>query len=110
MPKSAIADITVGDRHRQDMGDLEELADSIKRQGVLQPIGVTADDELVFGKRRLLACRDILGWDTIDCRVVDVTSLVEGEHDENLMRKDFTLSERHAIHEGPATCGQLSTS
>jgi hypothetical protein len=36
-----IADITVGQRHRRDMGDLVSLADSIRREGLLQPIGVT---------------------------------------------------------------------
>jgi hypothetical protein len=42
------------------MGDLTTLADSIRREGLLQPIGVTDRLELVFGERRLLAHRDIL--------------------------------------------------
>jgi hypothetical protein len=55
-----IADIKIGKRHRKDMGDLNVLADSIRRLGLLQPIGVTEDFKLVFGERRLRAQRDIL--------------------------------------------------
>ncbi|KAB2792575.1 hypothetical protein F9K96_05385 [Brucella anthropi] len=92
-----ISDIKIGDRHRNDLGDLSALARSIAAQGLLQPIGVTSENVLVFGERRLTACRDILGWTEIEARIVDVTSIVEGEHDENELRKDFTPSERVAI-------------
>jgi hypothetical protein len=37
-----ISDIKVGTRHRKDMGDLMDLADSICQEGLLQPIGVMA--------------------------------------------------------------------
>ena len=47
-----IADIKIGKRHRRDMGDLASLADSIRRLGLLQPIGVTDKFRLVFGERR----------------------------------------------------------
>ena len=50
-----IADIRVGSRHRRDMGDLTTLADSIRQEGLLQPIGVTDRLELVFGERRIRA-------------------------------------------------------
>jgi DNA modification methylase len=92
-----IADIKVGHRHRRDMGDLKALADSIRQEGLLQPIGVTDRLELVFGERRLLAYRDILKKKTILARVVDVSSLLAGEYHENEIRKDFTPSERVAI-------------
>lgn len=73
-----IADITVGDRHRKDMGDLTALADSIRQEGLLQPIGVTEELQLVFGERRLRATRDILKRKTILARIVDVTSILAG--------------------------------
>lgn len=92
-----IDDIRVGDRYRSDMGDLQALADSIAKQGLLQPIGVTEDGMLVFGERRLRACRDVLGLAEVEVRIVNVTSIIEGEHDENEVRKDFTVSERVAI-------------
>jgi hypothetical protein len=92
-----ISEITIGERFRKDLGNLAELADSIKAEGLLQPIGVTAECELVFGYRRLLACREQLGWSEIDTRTVDVSSIVAGEYAENEIRKAFTLSERVAI-------------
>lgn len=98
--------IRVSDRHRQDMGDLEALAVSIATEGLLQPIGITEDNLLVFGERRLLAVRDILKRPTISARVVQVSSIVAGEYAENEIRKDFTPSERAAI--GEAVAEQIS--
>ena len=89
--------IGVSGRHRRDMGDLEGLAVSIATEGLLQPIGITEDNLLVFGERRLLAVRDILKRATIAARVVQVSSIVAGEYAENEIRKDFTPSERVAI-------------
>jgi DNA modification methylase len=91
-----INDIKVGKRFRQDMGDLGELAESMK-DALLQPIGVTPKHELVFGERRLLAAKS-LGWKAIPARIVDVPSILEGMLTENTMRKDFTVSERVAIY------------
>src|SRR6516225_6001493 len=92
-----IAAIKVGHRHRKDMGDLTSLADSIRQEGLLQPIGVTDRLELVFGERRIRAARDILKKKTILARIVDVSSILAGEYHENQIRKDFTPSERVAI-------------
>jgi ParB family chromosome partitioning protein len=92
-----IADIMVGQRHRRDMGDLTTLADSIRQEGLLQPIGVTDRLELVFGERRIRAVRDILKKKTILARIVEVSSILAGEYAENEVRKDFTPSERVAI-------------
>jgi ParB-like chromosome segregation protein Spo0J len=89
--------IRIGERHRKEMGDLEGLAASIAREGLLQPVGITEDFRLVFGQRRLVAVQDILKWPTIPARVVRVTSLLAAEHDENEVRKSFTASERTAI-------------
>ncbi len=94
-----VDDIVMTVRHRKDMGDLQELADSIEAEGLLQPIGVNLDNSLVFGERRLLACRDILGWDRLPAVIVHVTSMVAGEYAENEVRKDFTKMERVAIGE-----------
>ena len=90
-------DIRIGEnRYRKELGDLQELADSIKEVGLLQPIGITKERELVFGERRLRACR-LLGIEKIPTRTVDIESIARGEHDENELRKDFTPSERVAI-------------
>ena len=92
-----IADIKVGSRHRKEMGDLTSLAESIRQEGLLQPIGVTDKLELVFGERRLRAHKDILKLKTILARIVDVSSIIAGEYAEIEIRKDFTPSERVAI-------------
>jgi N6-adenosine-specific RNA methylase IME4 len=92
-----ISSIRIGERHRRDMGDLRALANSIRGVGLLQPIGVSPDRELVFGERRLRACRDLLGWTEIPAREVDVRSIVEGEANENMVRLDFSPSERVAL-------------
>jgi ParB-like chromosome segregation protein Spo0J len=100
-----IADISIGQRHRKDFGDLDALAASIEGVGLLQPIGVTPDHVLVFGERRLRACRDVLGWRTIPARVVNLRSILAGEVAENSVRKDWTISERVAIVESLRSFG-----
>lgn len=102
-----ISDIKIGDRFRKDMGDIEGLAKSISEGELLQPIGITPDHELVFGERRLRAYRDILGREMIPARIVDLHSVLLGQIDENVWRKDFTLTEQIAIVDslGPFTHG-----
>jgi ParB family chromosome partitioning protein len=97
LKKINIASIKIGSRHRKDMGDLRSLAESIQEEGLLQPIGLTDRLELVFGERRLLAIRDILKRKSILARIVNVSSIIAGEFQENEIRKDFTASERVAI-------------
>jgi ParB-like chromosome segregation protein Spo0J len=92
-----IAGIHVGERHRKDLGDLQALAESIKEVGLINPITLMPDGRLIAGERRLRVFRDILGRTAIPARVLDIESLVRGEHDENELRKDFTPSERVAI-------------
>ncbi|WP_158007551.1 ParB N-terminal domain-containing protein, partial [Acidithiobacillus caldus] len=55
--QAAISDISVGRRFRQDLGDIGALAQSIQKFGLLQPIGVDEQYRLIFGQRRLAACR-----------------------------------------------------
>jgi ParB family chromosome partitioning protein len=66
-----IADIRVGPRHRRDMGDLSTLADCIRQEGLLQPIGVTDRLELVFGERRIRAVREVLRRKTNLARAIE---------------------------------------
>jgi ParB-like chromosome segregation protein Spo0J len=54
--------IQEGRRYRKDEGDLEALAQSIRELGLLQRISINKYYELIFGARRLHACRHILGW------------------------------------------------
>lgn len=88
--------IKVGARFRQDHGDLDALARSIQELGLLQPIGVDREHHLIFGHRRFLA-HQRLGMETIQARIIEVPSLIQAEHAENEIRKDFTTSERVQI-------------
>lgn len=92
----AIEHVVVQDRFRKDFGDIDGLAASIKELGLLQPIGIDSGYRLVFGERRLRACKQ-LGQDKIKVRFVNLDSLLKGELAENEFRKDFTYSERVAI-------------
>jgi N6-adenosine-specific RNA methylase IME4/ParB-like chromosome segregation protein Spo0J len=94
-------EIIVGKRHRKDYGDLRALAQSISdRGGLLHPIVITPQNELIAGERRRRA------WQLPECRfrdrpipvtVIDIDSIVAGEHDENNLRKPFTPSEAVAV-------------
>jgi N6-adenosine-specific RNA methylase IME4 len=93
----AIGDITVGKRHRRDMGDLDALAKSITLVGLLHPIVIDSQCTLIAGERRLRACAEILGWAKIPVTVIDLKEIVRGELAENADRKDFLPSEIEAI-------------
>jgi len=88
--------VKVGDRRREDYGDIDALAASIREHGLLHPIVVDAHDNLVAGGRRLRAAEQ-LGWVSIPVtRIGDLTDtqLREIELEENLRRKDLTAIER----------------
>ncbi len=87
-----IEDIKIGERVRKDMGDIGALADSISKIGLIHPITILEDRTLSTGYRRLLALKK-LGVTELkddDCKVFPLNV----EPDENLMRKEFTISER----------------
>lgn len=92
-----IKKIKVNDRIRKDFGDLQELANDIDANGLLQTPLVTVDLDLIAGERRLRACRDILKWKQIEVRPVavrDAEHQLEMEISENEVRKDFSKAER----------------
>jgi ParB family chromosome partitioning protein len=95
-----VSDIIVGPRHRQDLGDITALAKSIQAIGLLQPLVVTENGNLIAGRRRLEAIRE-LGRTRVAVRVIrgdeDPLKALLAERDENTCRKDFTLSEALAI-------------
>lgn len=90
-----ISSVNSSNRERQDYGDLEELADSIKAKGVIQPIVVDSSYNLIAGGRRLEASI-LAGKITIPAIVnSDLTEVDKKELEliENLDRKDFTWQE-----------------
>jgi N6-adenosine-specific RNA methylase IME4 len=78
------------------LGDITDLAESIKKFGLLHSIVVSENKILVAGARRLKACSS-LGWDIVPVRFVNLVQIEKGEIEENLKRKDFTLSEMVAV-------------
>lgn len=97
----ALEAITVGVRHRRDLGDLDELADSIKEIGMLQPITITPDGVLVCGNRRLEAVRR-LGWRTVKVWIRSgisnrLTELL-AQQDENSLHKPLSPTEQANLY------------
>ncbi len=98
--KVGISEIKVNRRIRKDTGDLDELARSMKEHGLINPVTITHDMVLLAGFRRLEAAR-LLGWESIECSVVDAPTRLEKmniEVNENLYRKEFTEEEK-ALYE-----------
>ena len=83
----AIDLITVENRFRQDL-DIKSMVESIEKYGLLQPIGINQNFELVFGERRLRACQQ-LGWTEIPVLIREREELEE-EFIENTERKPFS--------------------
>lgn len=91
-----ISEIKIGQRIRDEYGDMEELANSIKKHGLLHPIVVDSDNNLIAGCRRLLACERI-GMKEIEAKVLEDVSEKELrvlELEENIQRKDLTELEK----------------
>lgn len=71
-----ISDITLPTNQlRSNMNNLEELAESIRKIGLLQPIIVRSNNsenfEIVAGNRRFSACKK-LGLRKIPCHIVEL--------------------------------------
>jgi len=91
-------------RQSFDEGKLQELADSIKEKGVVQPIIVTPDGEryrLIVGERRLLAASRA-GLQEIPSIVKNVTDdgLFELSLIENIQREDLSPLEEAMAYRG----------
>lgn len=96
--------IKVPERFRKDLGDIEELAESLKARGQIQPIVVDHNNHLIVGHRRLEACK-ALG---VPVRVLRASKLSPREKmlvelEENTKRKSMTHVEEieamEKIHE-----------
>lgn len=81
--------------NRRTLGDIAELAKSINKIGLLNPITVTEDLYLVAGYHRLKACSAV-GWTEITANIKSLNDLQAelAELDENLLRNDLTVLER----------------
>jgi ParB family chromosome partitioning protein len=94
--------IVVGARHRKDLGDIDALAESINRVGLLQLPTVTPDGVLICGARRLAAIKQ-LGWRTVNVWVrtelsSKLTALM-AERDDVASHKDYSKVELAEMYE-----------
>lgn len=94
--------IVVGDRIRKDFGDIQELAEDIKENTLLNALVVTPSGNgdgtylLIAGERRLRACK-MLGYKAVPVNTVGVDDAEQAlmmEISENECRKEFTKTER----------------
>ncbi len=97
----SLESITIGKRHRTDLGDIPALAESIRAEGLLQPITVTPDGALVCGRRRLEALR-MLGhrstnvW--VRSNLSDRLSQLLAEQNDNSLHKPLSLIEAESLY------------
>lgn len=107
---------------RRDVGDVTELADSIREQGLQQALVVTPDHEehgerlfrVVIGHRRLAACK-LVGIERVPCVVRELDAKTERELMlvENCQRSDLTPLEEADGYQGlldlGANVGELAS-
>jgi len=106
----ALADIIVNrtERQRKELPNVDILADSIKRLGLIHPIVISREMALVAGERRLAACSS-LGHTHINCQYLDeldVTVAHAIELEENIKREALpwqdecrAVAEYHALRQ-----------
>jgi ParB/RepB/Spo0J family partition protein len=84
---------------REDIGDIQSLADSIREDGLLHPLTVRPygdQYEIVAGRRRYEACK-LIGMKVIPCNVaeeMDDRHAVLTSLKENMRRGDLTAAEK----------------
>ncbi len=79
-------------RQRQEDLDVSDLVPSIRDRGLINPVVITRDGELIAGERRLTAVRQ-LGWTHISVQFVedlDPIQLLLIELEENVKRKNLS--------------------
>lgn len=93
--RMAIGDIVLNPRIRKNLGDIGALAESMRKNGLLNPITVTRKGELIAGHRRLESAKR-LGWQYIEVTILkdqDEIAKLEAEIEENVQRKPLSPDE-----------------
>jgi N6-adenosine-specific RNA methylase IME4 len=95
-----IRDIDLSSAARRQLGDIDSLAASIERVGLLHPVIVTGDGRLIVGRRRVEAFKR-LGRESIPSRVVrdlsELAQLLDAQLEENICREPYQLEEAAEI-------------
>ena len=95
-----IEQIRIENRIRKDFGNIQELADDIKQNGLINPPVVMQESDntysLLTGERRIKALK-LLGYKQVEVRIwksLNDEEKLNIEISENEARKDFSKSER----------------
>lgn len=93
-----LSEIRINGRFRTELGDVRGLADSIREVGLLHPVVVDGDGNLIAGERRVAAVK-LLGWQTIPVTVRKLKKdrILPAERDENAEREQLRPSEAVAL-------------
>jgi adenine-specific DNA-methyltransferase len=91
--------VKVGERYRKDYDLDEEFIESIKTKGIIQPITLSMDYQLLAGGRRFAAAQqlELSSVPVIRRKVTGRDDELEIELYENIYRKDLTWQERAAL-------------
>lgn len=86
------------DNPRKELGDVSELADSIRQNGIFQNLTVVPDGDsytVIIGHRRMVAAK-AAGLDKVPCVVADMTPKEQLQTMllENMQRSDLTVYEQ----------------
>ncbi|YAF94175.1 MAG: ParB N-terminal domain-containing protein [Nodularia sp. CChRGM 3473] len=100
MPIVPIDQIRIGQNRRPVKGEkVDELKESIRANGLLNPITVDQKLTLIAGLHRLTACK-LLGLEAVECNIVnyqDADQARLAEIDENLIRNELEPLERSEL-------------
>jgi ParB/RepB/Spo0J family partition protein len=83
-------------RQRKELTGIEELAESIRENGLIHPPVIKRDGELVVGERRWTAIKS-LGWTHLPIQYIDELSEDEFqavEYEENVRRVDVSWQDK----------------
>ena len=93
-----------------DLDDIDELAASIEQVGLLNPLVIDRDNQVISGNRRLEAVK-VLGWNAVEVNRIDVDDndvvklIVHHNHTRikkyrELLREYHSLNASHERHQG----------
>ena len=102
------------DNPRKNIGDVTDLAASIKANGLLSPLNVVPNGErfrVIAGHRRLAACKQA-GTGAVPCFVLDLDPLqqLEAMVTENCQREQLTVLEESDAIQGMLDLGATTAS
>lgn len=102
------------DNPRKQIGDVTDLANSIKANGLLSPLSVVPNGKryrVIAGHRRLQACKQA-GTGAVPCFVLDLTPLqqLEAMVTENCQREQLTVLEEADAIQGMLDLGATTAS